>query len=107
MTALTLTGCASSPDKLAATYISPLVYKDYNCDQIVTELSRVSRRTAELHTTLKNESDTDSWQTAAGIILFWPALFFLEGGDGPQAVEYSRLKGEKEALEQAFTQKKM
>lgn len=43
---------------------------------------------------------------AAGIILFWPALFFLEGGDGPQAAEYSRLKGEREALQQALVQKK-
>ena len=35
---------------------------------------------------------------AVGMVLFWPALFFLEGGDGPEAAEYSRLKGEQEAV---------
>ena len=42
---------------------------------------------------------------AIGLIIFWPALFFLEGGDGASAAEYSRLKGEFEALEQASIQK--
>jgi len=32
-------------------------------------------------------------------VLLWPTLFFLEGGDGPEAQEYGRLKGEKEAIE--------
>jgi hypothetical protein len=43
---------------------------------------------------------------AVGMILFWPALFFLEGGDGPQAAEYGRLKGERDALERVAIQKK-
>lgn len=42
---------------------------------------------------------------AVGMILFWPTLFFLEGGDGPEAAEYSRLKGEKGALEKIAVQK--
>ena len=25
-----------------------------------------------------------------GLILFWPTLFFREGGDGPEAAEYAR-----------------
>lgn len=33
-----------------------------------------------------------------GLILFWPALFALEGGDGPEAAEYAQLKGDYEAL---------
>ena len=36
---------------------------------------------------------------AIGHILFWPALFFLEGGDGPQAAEFSRLMGERDAID--------
>ena len=36
---------------------------------------------------------------AIGLILFWPALFFLEGGDGPQAAEFSRLIGERDAID--------
>jgi len=43
---------------------------------------------------------------ALGMILFWPALFFLEGGDGPAASQYSQMKGEFEALRKASTMKK-
>ena len=41
-----------------------------------------------------------------GLILFWPTLFALEGGDGPEAAEYGRLKGEYEAIRSAALQKK-
>jgi hypothetical protein len=41
-----------------------------------------------------------------GLVLFWPALFFLEGGDGPEAAEYAQLKGEFEALRENSIQKK-
>jgi len=40
-----------------------------------------------------------------GLLLFWPTLFFLEGGDGPEAAQYADLKGEFEALRQASVQK--
>ncbi len=41
-----------------------------------------------------------------GLVLFWPTLFFLEGGDGPEAAEYARLKGERDAIEKVSIQKK-
>ena len=41
-----------------------------------------------------------------GLILLWPVLFFLEGGDDPRATEYSRLKGERDAVEKVSVQKK-
>ena len=40
------------------------------------------------------------------MVLFWPTLFFLEGGDGPEASEYTQLKGEFEALRTNSVQKK-
>ena len=101
-----LLGCASTPDKLGAQYVSPLVYKDYDCDQIITEMDRVSRRSGELYTSLKKTADTDSAQMAAGMILFWPALFFLEGGDSAEATEYARLKGEMDAMHKVSLEKR-
>ena len=56
---------------------------------------------------LKKEASNDSAQMAIGLLLFWPALFFLEGGDGPEAAEYARLKGEYEALRTVAVQKKI
>ena len=67
----------------------------------------VGQRTSELYQRLKKKATGDKWQTGAGLLVFWPALFLLEGGDGPEAAEYARLKGEYEALRQAAVQKKI
>lgn len=104
--AVVLSGCASSPDKIQTSYVSPLQYKDYDCDQIAAELERVTRRANEIYHSLKKTADTDTAQMAVGLILFWPALFFLEGGDSPEAAEYARLKGERETLEKVAIEKK-
>jgi hypothetical protein len=37
---------------------------------------------------LQKTTENDQAQMAVGMILFWPALFFLEGGDGAEAAEY-------------------
>ena len=104
--ALVVAGCASQPEKLQSQYVSPVQYASYDCDQIGAEMTRISGRVNDLHASLKSKADGDSAQMAAGLLLLWPALFFLEGGDGPDAQEYSRLKGEYTALEQQNTVKK-
>ena len=53
-----------------------------------------------------SERSADNWQMGVGLILFWPSLFFLEGGDGPEASEYAQLKGNFEALRVNSVQKK-
>ena len=103
--AMLLVGCATAPEKLGSTYVSPLQYKDYTCDQIGMEMQRVSRKVAELRGTLAKDASNDAAQMGIGLVLFWPALFFLEGGDGVNAAQYSQLKGEFEALEQVAIQK--
>ena len=101
-----LAGCATNPNKISATYVSPLTYKNYDDDQIIMEMDHVGRRSGELYRSLKNESSKDTGQMAFGI-LFWPALFFLEGGDGPEAADYAQLKGQYEALRTLAVQRKI
>ena len=93
-----LSGCSTNPNKIDAAYVSPLKYKDYNCDQIAMEMDYVGQRTTKLYGRLKNQNTADNWQMGVGLLLFWPSLFLLEGGDGPDATEYAQLKGEFEAL---------
>ena len=100
-----LVGCASHPDKIATAYVSPLKYKDSSCDQIALEIDYVGQKTTQLYQRLKKERTSDNWQMGLGLVLFWPTLFFLEGGDGPEATEYSQLKGDFEALRQTATAK--
>jgi hypothetical protein len=101
-----MVGCASQPDQMDKQYVSPIQYQALECAQISLEMERTSRRINELYTSLKKAADNDATQMGVGLILFWPTLFFLEGGDGPQAAEYSRLKGGYEALESVAIEKK-
>ncbi len=99
-------GCASSPDEFSATYVSPVKYQTYDCEQITLEMEHISKRTVALHQSLKKQAEGDAAQMTIGMVLFWPALFFLEGGDGPEAVEYANMKGEYEALRQCAVRHK-
>ena len=101
-----LSACASQPNEIPAQSVSTLSYKDYDCDQLAMEADRVNQRTGELYASLKKTADGDAMQMGVGLVLFWPALFFLEGGDGPQAQEYARLKGEREAIETVAVRRK-
>ena len=100
-----VTGCASSPNDMAASYVSPLIYQSYDCQQLVMESDRVSRRVQSMHAKLDEKESDDSAKMAVGLILFWPALFFLDG-DEDGAIEYKRLKGESEAIHQAAIARK-
>ena len=98
-------GCATSPNEMTASYVSPLIYQSFDCQQLVMESDRVSRRVQSMHAKLDEKESDDSAKMAVGLILFWPALFFLDG-DEDGAIEYKRLMGESEAVHQAAVAKK-
>jgi hypothetical protein len=100
-----LFGCATPPEEMHAAYVSPTQFKGMNCTQLSEEMERVSGREIELHAQLKELADDDATQMGVGLILLWPTLFFLEGGDGVQAAEYSRLKGEGDAIKKLMVRK--
>lgn len=106
VTAGTLAACASQPDELGTQTVSTVLYRSHDCDQIALEMDRVNNRIDALYTSLKKTADMDALQMGIGLVLFWPTLFALEGGDGAEANEYSRLKGERTALEQVSIAKK-
>ena len=91
-------GRASNPEKIDAAYVSALKYKDYDCEQIALEMDYVGQRTIKLHHRLKRERKAGNWQMGLGLVVFWPTLFMLEGGDGPEVAEYAQLKGEFEVF---------
>ena len=103
--ALFLAACATQPGDISARSVSPVLYQDLDCKQIALEIYRVDARISELYTSLKKTADTDAVQMSVGLILLWPVLFALEGGDGAEAAEYGRLKGERQALNQTALRK--
>lgn len=97
--------CASSSEDIGAAYVSPLQYQHYDCNQIALESQRVSSRASALAGEVDSNATGDAVAMGVGLVLFWPALFFIDG-DGPQANEYAQLKGEYTALQQASVEKK-
>lgn len=103
--AIVTSGCASFAEDIAPQSVSPMQYQDYDCRQTHAELKRVTDRESELTLRLDKKAKDDMMQATIGVMLFWPALFLLEGGDGPEAAEYARVKGEREALSKALIDK--
>lgn len=101
-----MSSCASNPDSIDAAYVSPLKYAVYDCEQIGLELGYVGQRTNTLYRSLRQKRKADNWQMGVGLLLFWPTLFALEGGDSSDATEYAQLKGEFQALRQNSVEKR-
>jgi len=101
---LILNGCASRSEDISAAYVSPIQYDNYTCDQIREETARVTSRAQHLAGEVDDNATGDAVAMGVGVVLFWPALFFIDG-DGPEAQEYARLKGERTTLEQVAIRK--
>ena len=106
-------GCASSSREIGKAYVSPKKYRDYTCEELHDEAAYISAEVNRLAQSLDTEAKKDNAQAAGfstlGFFTFgigWIGLATLEGGDGPEAVEYSRLKGEFEAVRHMATEKK-
>lgn len=100
-----LAGCATGSKDIAAAYVSPMQYQNYDCTQLSAESLRLSQRAQQIGGRLDEAASNDKTITTAGIILFWPALFFL-GGTKQQEAEFARLKGEVDAVQQAAIARK-
>lgn len=102
---LLLSGCATSSDKIATSYVSPMQYQSLDCDQLIGESMRLNQRVLTLQAQVDEASANDKALTGVGVVLFFPVLFAL-GGNQQQEAEYGRLKGEHEAVQQSMILKK-
>ena len=85
-------------------YVSPLQYQNLSCQQLGAEAERISRRASEAAGVQDTTRTNDAWGDRRGHRSVLPAAFFVKG-DGQNAAELARLKGEFEAIEQASIQK--
>ena len=99
-----LDACATPAGEIPAHGVSDNQYGNYDCNQIGNEAERLANRANELAAQVEKKVSHDSTVTAVGVILFWPALFFIDG-DGPEALEYGKIKGEYEALKKVSIRK--
>jgi polygalacturonase len=100
-----LCGCASSSQDIMPAYVSPVQYQSYTCQQLALEAQSISTRAGTLSGVQDSQRTKDQWSTAAAVVIFWPAAFFV-GGDKQAAAELAQMKGQMVAVEQASIAKK-
>jgi len=92
-----IAGCADSSKNISASYVSPLKYRNYTCDQLTEEYARVLEESRTVNKSQDDTAGNDAVAMGVGLVLFWPALFFIDSDD--QKEEVSRLKGELKAVD--------
>lgn len=103
--AAAVAACASKSSEITPAYVSPVTYQSYTCQQLGQEAQAVSARAGAVAGAQDQKRSNDQIATAAAIVVFWPAAFFV-GGDGQVSAELAQLKGQMVAIEQASIQKK-
>ena len=99
-----LSSCATAPDQIQANYVSPVEYSNLDCDQIRAELFKISSQVRVLTGQQRRKHRNDEVAMGVGIVIFWPALFFLIGGDKKD--QLAELKGQYDALDSEANTKK-
>ena len=94
---LLVAGCAKNSEEVSAAYVPPLKYSEYDCQQLSAEAGTLSSRIAQAAGEQDEAATRDAVAAGVGLVLFWPALFFLAAGDNEE--ELARLKGEFDAVE--------
>lgn len=98
-----LFGCTSGIGWLVPTSPSPVQFQAYGCEQIDAELGGLYLRINQLGGRVDGAAAEVRW-LAVGSRLNWPPAL-TPGGSQEQTAEFSRLKGEFEALERVGREK--
>lgn len=96
--AMSLAGCSTGSYDIKPAHASSAPYRNHTCAQLDTERELVREALTTVGDRLDQAAANDGKIAALGIIVLWPALFFL-GGTGPEESEYARLQGERDAIE--------
>ena len=97
-------GCAQAPADIMPTYVSPTTYQGFTCAQMNSEANAINTALNSLLGAQQTASENDAALTAATLILFWPAAFFVTGGTD-NADEIANLRGQSIALADAARQR--
>jgi hypothetical protein len=101
---LALSACATSPDKIAPVYVSPIQYARFDCDQIRWEMERVASRVTQIAGAQRKQRNQDTAAVAVSVVIFWPAIFLLATDDNQD--ELAHLRGQYEALNRVAVERK-
>jgi hypothetical protein len=92
--------CAKSPESIAPSYVSPMTYGQYQCDQLGAEAQRVEGALVQVSAQQRQARSNDT----VGVIFLGLPVSSLSGGN--VADQVARLKGERQTLRQVMTEKR-
>lgn len=100
LTVALLSACAQNPKHVHPTYVAYDRYANLGCSELRIEAESVSRHAALLADRQTSEEAQDAAALGVGLILFFPAVYLIEGNTG-NAAKLAYLKGQADAIEQA------
>jgi hypothetical protein len=103
-TCLAMTACATRPDNISATYVSPVTYQSMSCAQLAEERARVSGELARLVDLQYQNANADAMMVAVGVV-FVPIVALGLFATKDRKVEIGQLKGQDGALAEAMRAK--
>ena len=89
---MSICGCANHPtptSQITGTYVSPVKYEKFDCEQLVAENNSLARRENQLVIAQEQRLKTSKVQA------FW---YGYGNGDGIEASELANVRGDKEAV---------
>ena len=97
-----LAGCADKAANIQPSYISPLMYKDYECDTLNQEYNRLIMHGQSVNKQQDRIANNYTGAVAASL-LFWPTLFLIDNDDMREQV--ALIKGQLNAIQESAIQK--
>lgn len=95
---------AQKATDVTAAYVPSSTYLSMSCNNLRAEDARLRRAASEMAAAVDKEYKNDKTMEAVTWILFWPAVFAMDGNDS-EAAKLSQVKGEAEAIRTAMISK--
>jgi len=92
-----ISGCAKKAEDIKPSYVPTMEYSNKTCNQLRNEVIEINREMRVIAGVQDDTAKKDQVAMGVGLVLFWPALFFLANGDDNQR-KIAELKGRYEAV---------
>lgn len=99
MGVLALAGCATAPENITSSYVSPMLYRNWTCEQMAEE----GHRLIAAYQTVAVKQNQAVMGDAFGVIMIGLPISSMTGNN--VAPEVAKVKGEHEALMLAAREK--
>ena len=102
LTLLTIFSCSTAQKSgdVSATRISVAPYLSMDCKSLATEQNSLLDQARALGAQVDAEYDSDKGLEVVTWVLFWPAVFWMDG-NAESAAQLSSIKGQLEAVQEA------